>query len=58
MQARVQDWEMGAKNLTEEQALELVERIINFYKGYPKQRRIGEVIDEMGLEKFKAEVGL
>ncbi|MFI5383362.1 MAG: NAD(P)/FAD-dependent oxidoreductase [Methanosarcina thermophila] len=47
-----------AKNLTEEQALELVERIINFYKEYPKPRRIGEVIDEMGLEKFKAEVGL
>jgi NAD(P)H-nitrite reductase large subunit len=47
-----------AKDLTEEQALDLVERIINFYKGYPKQRRIGEVIDEMGLEKFKAEVGL
>lgn len=47
-----------AKDLTEEQALDLIERIINFYKGYPKQRRIGEVIDEMGLEKFKAEVGL
>jgi len=47
-----------AKDLTEEQALDLVERIINFYKGYPRQRRIGEVIDEMGLEKFKAEVGL
>lgn len=47
-----------AKDLTEEQALDLIERIINFYKGYPKQRRIGEVIDEMGLEKFKAEIGL
>lgn len=47
-----------AKDLTEEQALDLVERIINFYKGYPKSRRIGEVIDEIGLEKFKTEVGL
>jgi NAD(P)H-nitrite reductase large subunit len=47
-----------AKDLTEEQALNLVERIINFYKGYPKSRRIGEVIDEIGLEKFKTEVGL
>jgi NAD(P)H-nitrite reductase large subunit len=47
-----------AKDLTEEQALDLVEKIINFYKEYPRQRRIGEVIDEIGLEKFKAEVGL
>jgi NAD(P)H-nitrite reductase large subunit len=47
-----------AKDLTEEQALDLVEKIINFYKGYKKPRRIGEVIDEIGLEKFKAEVGL
>jgi NAD(P)H-nitrite reductase large subunit len=47
-----------AKDLSEEQAMELVDRIINFYKGYGKARRIGEVIDEMGVEKFKAEVGL
>ncbi|HHV23032.1 MAG: NAD(P)/FAD-dependent oxidoreductase [Methanosarcina sp.] len=47
-----------AKDLTEKQAMDLVERIINFYKGYSKPRRIGEVIDEIGIEKFKAEVGL
>jgi NAD(P)H-nitrite reductase large subunit len=47
-----------AKDLTEEQALDLVEKIINFYKTYPRQRRIGEVIDEIGLDKFKEEVGL
>lgn len=47
-----------AKDLTEEQSLDLVEKIINFYKKYPKPRRIGEVIDEIGLEKFKEEVGL
>lgn len=47
-----------AKDLTEEQALDLVEKIINFYKNYPRPRRIGEVIDEIGLEKFKEEVGL
>ncbi|HEY3363093.1 MAG TPA: NAD(P)/FAD-dependent oxidoreductase [Methanosarcina sp.] len=47
-----------AKDLTEEQALDLVEKIINFYKTYPRQRRIGEVIDEIGIDKFKEEVGL
>jgi len=47
-----------AKDLSEEQVLDLVERIITFYKGYGKKRRIGEVLDEIGIEKFKAEVGL
>ncbi|MHB8102935.1 MAG: NAD(P)/FAD-dependent oxidoreductase [Methanosarcina sp.] len=47
-----------AKDLSEEQVLDLVEKIIGFYKGYGKPRRIGEVLDEIGIEKFKAEVGL
>jgi NAD(P)H-nitrite reductase large subunit len=47
-----------AKELSEEQAMELIDRIINFYKGYGKARRIGEVLDEIGVEKFKSEVGL
>jgi NAD(P)H-nitrite reductase large subunit len=47
-----------AKDLSEEQVLDLVEKIIDFYKGYGKPRRIGEVLDEIGVEKFKAEVGL
>ncbi len=47
-----------AKDLSEERVLDLVDKIITFYKGYGKKRRIGEVLDEIGIEKFKAEVGL
>lgn len=47
-----------AKDLSEEQVLDLVDRIINFYKGYGKSRRIGEVLDEIGIDKFKEGVGL
>jgi len=47
-----------AKDLSEEEVLKLVEIIINFYKGYGKAKRLGKVIDEMGLEKFKEEIGL
>ncbi|KKH46177.1 sulfite reductase [Methanosarcina sp. 1.H.T.1A.1] len=47
-----------AKDLSEEQVLDLVDRIINFYKGYGKARRIGEVLEEIGIEKFKEGVGL
>ena len=47
-----------AKDLSEEQVLDLVERIIEFYRGYGKSRRIGEVIDEIGIEEFKTKVRL
>jgi NAD(P)H-nitrite reductase large subunit len=47
-----------AKELTEEQVLDLVDKIITFYKGYGKTKRLGKVIDEIGVEKFKSEIGL
>lgn len=48
-----------AKNLSEEEVLEAVERIIEFFKenGQPK-KRLGKMIDDMGLEEFKKETGL
>ena len=47
-----------AKGLSEEQVLELVDKIINVYKGYGKKKRLGKVIDEIGLEKFKEDIGV
>ena len=47
-----------AKDLSEKQVLDLVEKVIGFYREYGKSRRIGEIIDEIGIEKFKTEVGL
>ncbi len=47
-----------AKDLSEDQVLDIVEKIINFYKGYGKPKRLGKVLDEIGIEKFKKEVGL
>ncbi|MDK2891827.1 NAD(P)/FAD-dependent oxidoreductase [Methanohalophilus sp.] len=47
-----------AEELNEEEVMELVDRIISFYKTHTKKWRIGRVIDEMGLEKFKKEIGL
>ncbi|MGB9928225.1 MAG: NAD(P)/FAD-dependent oxidoreductase [Methanosarcina sp.] len=47
-----------AKELSEEQALELIDRIINFYKAYGKPKRLGKVIDEIGLDRFKADIGI
>jgi len=45
------------RDLTAEQALELIERIIEFYKsnGKPHQR-LGAMIEKMGFEEFKAAI--
>lgn len=50
--------DLVAKDLSEEQVLDLVEKIIDFYKGYGKPKRLGKVIDEIGIEKFKEGIGL
>ncbi|MDD2438737.1 MAG: NAD(P)/FAD-dependent oxidoreductase [Methanosarcinaceae archaeon] len=47
-----------AKGLSEDEVLDLVENIINFYKSYGKPKRLGKVIEEIGFEKFKAEIGV
>ena len=45
-----------AEELSEPDALEMVDRIINFYKKTNQKKRLGKIIDEMGLENFKKEV--
>jgi len=45
-------------NLSDEEALSAIERIIAFYKeNGKKNQRIGGLIDEMGLEEFKNKIG-
>lgn len=45
-----------AEDLSDEDALELVDRIISFFKKKKQKKRLGRIIDEMGLENFKKEV--
>ncbi|KGK98313.1 sulfite reductase [Methanococcoides methylutens] len=47
-----------AEELDEEEVLALVDKIITYYKTHTKKQRLGKVIDEIGLENFKTEVGL
>lgn len=50
--------EVVAKELSEEEALETIERILTFYKSSGTKKRLGKFIDDMGLDKFKSQVGL
>ncbi len=45
-----------AEELSENEALDLVDRIITFYKKTNQKKRLGKIIDEIGLDKFKKEV--
>ena len=46
-----------AKDLSEEQALELIDRIIEYYKARARPRqRLGSMIEKMGFDEFKSAV--
>lgn len=47
-----------AENLTDEKALELVQKIIDKFKDLPKPGRIGKYINDIGVEEFKREIGI
>jgi NAD(P)H-nitrite reductase large subunit len=47
-----------ASGLTDDQALELVDKVIEWFRLANKAKRLGRVIDEVGLDRFKEEVGL
>jgi len=50
--------EVVAKELSEEEVLEAVDRIFNFYRNSGTKKRLGKFIEDTGLEKFKTQVGL
>ena len=45
-----------AENLSDGEALDLIDRIVEFYRGREEKKRFGILIDSMGLEAFKEAV--
>lgn len=45
-----------AEELSDNDAMELVDRIISFYKKTNQKKRLGKIIDEIGLDNFKKEI--
>ncbi len=45
-----------AEDLTEEEVLNLMAKIITYYKDHEENKRLGGFIDNMGLEEFKKEI--
>ena len=50
--------EVVAKEFSEEEVLEAVDKIFNLYKSSGTKKRLGKYIEEIGLENFKTQVGL
>ncbi|ABK18832.1 NAD(P)/FAD-dependent oxidoreductase [Syntrophobacter fumaroxidans] len=47
-----------ATGLNDEQALALADKVIDWFQKMGKTKRLGRVIDEVGLEKFLGDLGL
>jgi NAD(P)H-nitrite reductase large subunit len=47
-----------ATDLTDAEALDLAARMLDWYKEKNQKKRLGRIIDDIGLDTFKAELGL
>ena len=47
-----------ATGLNDEEALALTDKVIDWYRDMDKKKRLGRVLDEVGLEQFMADLGL
>jgi len=47
-----------ATDLTDAEALDLAARLLDWYKEKNQKKRLGRIIDEIGLDTFKTELGL
>jgi len=47
-----------ATGLTDAEALDLAQRVLEWYKGKNQKKRLGRIIDDIGLAAFKTELGL
>ncbi|MHC1757258.1 MAG: NAD(P)/FAD-dependent oxidoreductase [Methanosarcina sp.] len=50
--------EVVAKELSEDQVLEAIDRILTYYKNSGTKKRLGKFIEGTGLDEFKSQVGL
>ena len=50
--------QLVADELSDDEALATIDKIMNWYKDFPKKQRLTKVIEDMGLEQFKTEVGI
>ena len=48
--------EVLAENLTDDEAIDIADRVINYYKNCDTKKRLGRYIKEIGFEEFKREM--
>lgn len=50
--------EVIAREISEEQALETVDKIVSLYQNSGTKKRLGRFIEDIGLDEFKKQIGL
>ncbi|RJS85613.1 NAD(P)/FAD-dependent oxidoreductase [Methanophagales archaeon] len=48
--------EVLAENLTDDEAIDIADRVINYYNNCDTKKRLGRYIKEIGFEEFKREI--
>jgi len=48
--------QLVAKNLKDEEAIEFIGKIINYYQKNEKSKRLGRLTERLGFERFKNEI--
>jgi NAD(P)H-nitrite reductase large subunit len=47
-----------ATDLNDDEVLSLAEKVLEWFKKANQKKRLGRIIDDVGLDRFKAELGL
>ena len=47
---------MLAENLSDEEVLKLIDRVVHYYKDHAKKQRLGEFIEEISFDRFKQDI--
>ncbi|OPX37859.1 MAG: sulfite reductase, partial [Desulfobacteraceae bacterium 4484_190.2] len=47
-----------AENLSDDEAIELADKVINHYKTSDTKKRLGKYIEEIGIDEFKKNLGV
>lgn len=53
---QVRKGQLFAKNLSDDQVIAYIEKVVDFYKGKDTKKRLGAFIEKMGFDEFSKEV--
>jgi dissimilatory sulfite reductase (desulfoviridin) alpha/beta subunit len=47
---------MLAENLSDDEVLKLIDKVVRYYKDHAKKQRLGDFIEEINFDRFKQDI--